>query len=164
LRVEIAAVDAGPCDRALVRSFAGPWSLLKQGGRWTIVAASFEQTSGTTATATCGGTAPVYYTDAAYQVSEQPSQVQIDNHDVLTGLSWQSWGGETATGSGTFQHRICEPDCATGYSVPLSASVTMSAVVDCGGRRQYRALTITVTGDVPPDYPNPLSVANFGGC
>jgi hypothetical protein len=161
--VEIRAVDSGPCDEALVRGFAGPWSLESDGDRWTITAASFEQTSGSTSSAACGGE-PVYYTDAAYQLSQRPTQIQVDNHDVLTGLSWDSWGGETASGGGSLQHRVCDPDCATGYDVELPVSVVLSQIVDCGGRRQYRSLAITVTGTVPSDFPNPLSVPNFGGC
>jgi hypothetical protein len=163
-QVEISAVDAGPCESALVRGFAGQWALRDEGKKWTIEEASFEQTSGSTTSATCGGTAPVYFTDAAYQVSQRPGQIQVDNHDLLTGLTWSSWGAETASGSGTLEHRVCDPDCATGYSVPLSASVSLSDVVDCGGRRQYRSLTITASGEVPPDFPNPLSVPSFGGC
>lgn len=103
LRVEIEAVDAGPCDEALVRGFAGPWSLERRGDEWTIAAASFEQTSGSSTSEACGGSAPVYYTDAAYQVSQRPSQVHVNNHDVLSGLAWQSWGSESATGTGTLQ-------------------------------------------------------------
>lgn len=164
LQVEIEAVDSGPCDQALVRGFAGPWSLGEEASGWIIVSASFEQVSGTTTSAACGEGAPVYYTDAAYQVAEEPGQIQVDNHDVLTGLSWQSWGGAQASGIGTLNHRICDPHCAGGYDVQLSASVTLSEIVDCGGRRQYRSLTITASGDVPSDFPNPLAVPNFGGC
>lgn len=162
-QLEIQAVDEGPCEEALVRGFAGGWTLQPKGNGWVITAAAFDQVSGD-GSASCGATAPVYFTDAAYQVLDQPSAIQIDNHDVLTGLSWSGWGSPTTTATGILQHRICDPYCAAGYDVPLSAEATMSGIVSCGGRQQYSSLTISFSGSSPDGISSPATVPSYGAC
>ena len=45
--------------------------------------------------------------------ADRPGKIILGNHSQLEGISWSSWGGEVAEGSGTlFEVVDCEPTCA----------------------------------------------------
>ena len=163
-RVEIKAVDAGACDAALVRNFAGEWALVKEGDEWTVTEAAFAQVGGESGSVACGSSAPAFFTDLSYNTTEQPGFIQISNHDSLSGVSWSSWGSDPASGNGTLRHLVCDPYCAAGYPVEVPVSLSMNGLADCGGRLQYASLSITLNGSVPDALPSPITIPNYGGC
>src|SRR6201996_2502031 len=59
----------------------------------------------------------------------RPSAIQFsaDGGDVVTGISWSSWGSRTATGHGTVGWDNCVPNCAEGRTSYVPASITLSA-------------------------------------
>ena len=59
----------------------------------------------------------------------RPSAIQFsaDGGDVVTGISWSSWGQQAATGHGTVGRDNCVPNCAEGRTRYVPASITLSA-------------------------------------
>lgn len=54
--------------------------------------------------------------DPSQPVQEKPSRVvyNCDSTGVMDGMTWTSWGGDGATGTGTDNSVECQPDCAQG--------------------------------------------------
>ncbi len=55
-----------------------------------------------------------------------------DAGDIVTGISWSSWGQTEAIGTGTWHYLNCVPNCAEGSSTPYAATLTLIDPV--GGR------------------------------
>lgn len=72
---------------------------------------------------------PLVPTDAydapATGFTERPSKVLLTNHGGAEGVTWSSYGGETATGSGTLTGSDCKPNCAEGK--PTRDPITLTA-------------------------------------
>jgi hypothetical protein len=93
-------------------------------------------------TAYGGRVAPVVYSSGCVGAS-----VNID------GLAWQSWGGPTATATGTLRYNDCEPDCARGTIYDYPAELTAGELKRCAsslGPRLYYTHTSVVV-DFPPE-------------
>lgn len=58
----------------------------------------------------------------------------------MTGITWQSWGGSTATGNGTLSARNCTPNCAEGKTSYYDATVIASGLVPFGSGEAYSLL------------------------
>jgi hypothetical protein len=73
-----------------------------------------------------------------------------DGNTVLKGLSWTSFGGATARGSGTFVMNTCEPNCAQGKDVSYKVSVTASSPRRCkSGLRVYNKVALAFSSAKP---------------
>jgi hypothetical protein len=73
-----------------------------------------------------------------------------DGNTVLSGLSWSSFGGGSASASGTFKMNTCEPNCASGKVVSYPVSVKATSPRSCkGGLRVYNKVTLKFTGRAP---------------
>jgi hypothetical protein len=55
---------------------------------------------------------------------------------MLTGITWQSWGGETATGTGTSTY--VGPNQSAAQGVQERATVVTSDLGTCGGGAAYQ--------------------------
>jgi hypothetical protein len=55
---------------------------------------------------------------------------------MLTGITWQSWGGSTATGTGTSTY--VGPQQTAAQGVQETATVVASDLGTCGGRPAYQ--------------------------
>jgi hypothetical protein len=49
-----------------------------------------------------------------------------DSQNIVTGISWSSWGPDQAVGNGTWTYNDCVPDCASGSTTPYPATITLS--------------------------------------
>jgi hypothetical protein len=87
---------------------------------------------------------PVALVAAGYD-GTRPSAIQFsaDGGDVVTGISWSSWGSRTATGHGTVGWDNCVPNCAEGLTEDVPATVTLSAP---DARREWTVITETEHG------------------
>jgi hypothetical protein len=68
----------------------------------------------------------------------RPTEISLggDPTGVLTGIAWQTWGGDTATGTGTGTYVGANQSVAQG--VAERATVVASDLGTCGGRTAYR--------------------------
>src|SRR5262245_55551405 len=86
------------------------------------------------------GTVPageVGVVDITGLASARPTSLQTSADASLAGMSWSSWGDDGAVGSGEFRVLVCQPNCAAGHSRTVSASVALSDVRVCDGRRYF---------------------------
>jgi hypothetical protein len=81
-------------------------------------------------------------------MAERPRQIVLsaDGSDAVSGLSWASWGGQQAAGSGTLQVDDCQPNCASGKFTDYPATVTLSGLTSYGeegsGLRAYSSIVV----------------------
>lgn len=68
----------------------------------------------------------------------KPAQISLggDPTGMLTGITWQSWGGDTATGSGTSTY--LGPDQPAAQGMQEIATVVASDLGTCGGAPAYQ--------------------------
>ncbi len=76
--------------------------------------------------------------------------LSVQSH--LSGVTWSSWGGSTAIGSGRVE--VSSSDTRPSHTQPYvsqSAAVSIVAtdVMSCGGRQLYTAYTLTLPGADP---------------
>jgi len=50
-----------------------------------------------------------------------------DATNIISNITWSSWGQDTATGDGTWNDLGCVPDCASGTQTPYPATVELSS-------------------------------------
>ena len=77
-------------------------------------------------------------------LTEQPSEIILNNHDQLEEISWSETGGEVAIGSGTlFRIVACEPSCAQdpGERVPATVKA-WEPTFNPDSVRYYSKLTV----------------------
>ena len=74
-----------------------------------------------------------------------PGQIDLsgDASYIITGITWSSWGPDTATGTGTSNIQGCVPNCAQGSETPVTTTITLSNVQ--GG--QFTQFSATRNGD-----------------
>jgi len=73
-----------------------------------------------------------------------------DANTVLKGISWTSYGSDTANGSATANVNACDPNCAAGKFRTFPATVELSQPKDCRKDvRQFTHLVLTYTGARP---------------
>lgn len=91
--------------------------------------------------------------DISGLVSARPKTLHTSTDASLEGLAWSSWGDDGAAGAGEFHVLECQPNCATGHTRTVSASVALSDVRVCDGRRYYgRAVVKLASGPAPTSY------------
>jgi hypothetical protein len=76
----------------------------------------------------------------------------LDVQSFVNGITWTSWGGSTATGTGVV--KVNSSDTRPGRELPYasqSAAVTIIAtgLAACGGRQLYTAYSLTLSGPSP---------------
>jgi hypothetical protein len=73
-----------------------------------------------------------------------------DGGESVGNITWTSWGGETATGHGTYTINDCEPDCADGIFHEKPVNVTLSLIRKANAVEFYSRMTITTnSGSLP---------------
>jgi hypothetical protein len=73
--------------------------------------------------------------------------LSVQSH--IDGVTWSSWGGSTATGSGKVV--VSSSDTRPGHTQPYvsqaaAVSIVASGLVSCGGQQLYTAYALTLTG------------------
>jgi hypothetical protein len=83
----------------------------------------------------------------------RPAALETSSDASLEGLSWSSWSAGGASGSGEFLVQDCQPNCATGHTRRVAATVELNDVRTCEGRRYYgRAVVKLASGPAPTSY------------
>jgi len=102
------------------------------------------------------GSAPdgeVGVVDVTGLVAAEPKTLQTSTDAALEGLAWSSWSADGAEGSGEFGVNDCQPNCATGHTQKVAATVRLSDVKVCDGRRYFgRAVVKPASGPAPTSY------------
>jgi hypothetical protein len=88
----------------------------------------------------------------------KPSKIVIacgDGNLFMTKIKWSSWTSAKASGSGTINVNLCEPNCAKGTFKRYPGTITLSKRGACvpvgggGGPAQFKHLSYTYTGSKP---------------
>ncbi len=68
----------------------------------------------------------------------KPAEISLggDPTGVVTGITWTSWGGDTATGTGTSTY--VGPNQSAAQGVEETATVVASDLGTCGGGAAYQ--------------------------
>jgi hypothetical protein len=91
--------------------------------------------------------------DISGLVSARPKTLQTSADASLRRLVWSSWSPGGASGSGEFNVLECQPNCATGQTRRVAATVALSDVKVCEGRRYFgRAVVKLASGPAPTSY------------
>ena len=80
-----------------------------------------------------------YFSGAAPGRHARPALLALTADGTLEvdHVTWISWGGPTAIGSGVAEYHGCTPNCAAGRSHLVKVAVVLSRVVSCSGTRYY---------------------------
>ena len=81
--------------------------------------------------------------DLSNRVDVEPSRMDVNREQRVSGLRWSGWGGERATGSGDVRTLICDPNCAAGRLEDSRGVIVLSAPKRCGDRRFYTRSSMT---------------------
>ncbi len=89
---------------------------------------------------------PVLFQGVVPHGSERPRTLELTGDGTLYvgQVQWNSWGGDTATGTGTASYHGCNPNCASAPVSTASVAIRLSNIRVCGGRRYYGSLTLTL--------------------
>lgn len=76
---------------------------------------------------------------APSRAEQRPRAVEflMTGGDWFTALHWTTWGGSTATATGTLHAMVCKPDCASGHATPRPGKLVLSRICTSRGRRYY---------------------------
>ena len=76
---------------------------------------------------------------------KEPNELVLycaDAGQILTGITWESWGGATARGVGSSLANTCQPNCAEGNFAAVAVDVTLSDLTENQGRLIYSKLNM----------------------
>ncbi|MEV6967814.1 hypothetical protein AB0M47_22165 [Hamadaea sp. NPDC051192] len=133
----------------------------------TVVAAvliqsamSASATSGTSVAAT--GDSSVYLAAngknaASAAVTPQTAPISQDSSLKLSGMTWTSWS-DSASGTGSATVNLCDPNCATGKSVTIPVTVTLSAPQQLCGHDFYTDMRLAFQSTPPNGLPSTTTV------
>jgi len=104
-------------------------------------------TSSSTASSTTAAPAAVYFQGAVANAQQRPSSLQLTGDGTLTvnGVQWTSWGGPTASGTGTAEYHGCNPNCASAPVHTALVSIRLADVRVCSGRSYYAGVALTMS-------------------
>ena len=96
---------------------------------------------------------PVYFEGVGGGPQQRPRTLELTGDGTLfvSGVQWNSWGGQSATGTGNAEFHGCTPNCAEAPVHMALVSVDMSIIRTCSGRRYYSAVTLTLNSGAQLD-------------
>jgi hypothetical protein len=146
-------------------SASGTSTTTAHGGSRVPASASSTTTSGaggsstTTTAGAGGGVAPTLGVAGAFGANGvgfgavRPTEISLggDPTGILTGISWQSWGGAQATGTGTSTY--VAPGQSVAQGTQESATVVASGLGTCKGAPAYQQVVwyFPQNGQAPAD-------------
>ncbi|MBW5480976.1 hypothetical protein GPJ59_03485 [Streptomyces bambusae] len=83
-----------------------------------------------------------------------------DGNNRLVGLRWDSWGGQTATASGTDMVNDCRPYCAAGRFRAYPVEVTLiapQAWPERPGTQRYTSIRLVFPEEAPAPLPHDVT-------
>jgi hypothetical protein len=89
----------------------------------------------------------VYFQGAVGGLAVRPISLQLTADGTLSveRVQWSSWGGPTATGSGSALYHGCVPNCAAAPTHAAVVAIRLSNVRTCAGKRYYAGITLRLT-------------------
>jgi hypothetical protein len=86
-------------------------------------------------------------------VGVRPAVLDTASDAQLQRLRWSQWSASEARGSGQLRVLDCQPTCASGHPRTIAATVRLSDVRSCAGRRYFGLAEVTVAaGEQPASY------------
>jgi hypothetical protein len=86
-------------------------------------------------------------------IGVRPDVLDTANDVRIDSLTWSRWGADGAVGEGEMLARECQPTCASGRTKTVPATVTLSGVRECRGRRYFEGASVRVeSGEQPANY------------
>jgi hypothetical protein len=83
-------------------------------------------------------------------IGVRPKELETANDVRIDALVWSRWGADGAVGEGELLTRECQPTCAGGRTETTPATVTLSGVRECRGRRYFERAEVSVISGEPP--------------
>ncbi|MFF4418947.1 hypothetical protein ACFYY8_40995 [Streptosporangium sp. NPDC001559] len=96
---------------------------------------------------------PVYVIAYLGDPLRRPSRLALDEFNSVTGIRWESWGGESAVGTGELSGTWCLPDC---QERPYRGTITLSELIWHERAGYYGRFTVRADG-LPPDKAKELT-------
>jgi len=84
--------------------------------------------------------------DCAHKLQTRPSTYALacgDGNVGLLKISWSSFGGGTAKGSGKLAVNGCDPNCASGKTTKTTVRIVATVPKRFRGKRTYTKLVLT---------------------
>ena len=96
------------------------------------------------ASATAAGS--VYFAGAVGGRQIRPRTLLLTGDGTLEvfKVSWNTWGGSTATGRGRAEYHGCTPSCAAAPDHHARVGISLSRIRRCGSRRYYSHVRLTL--------------------
>lgn len=94
------------------------------------------------------------------QLEYKPDSFPVGASNGVEDIHWDSYGGESASGSGYTYISDCDPNCAEGKTERVRVQFRLFDVGACNGTPIYRKLRI----DHPKFPHDELDVTPFQGC
>jgi len=99
---------------------------------------------------------------------ERPDSIVIacgDGNLALTNLHWNSFGGASASASGSYGVNDCIPNCAAGHFHSYAVLVVLSQARKCADKHDdYRTAALTFTGRRPAGIHSSHHTLSLPGC
>ena len=74
----------------------------------------------------------IFVSGCGYEENQKPDSITLacaDGGIYVDSISWSTWGGKTAAGTGKYHMNSCTPDCASGTYSNVPVKVTLSAII-----------------------------------
>ena len=112
----------------------------------TSVTSTPSTTSSVTTQSSATIAVPVLFQGVVDHGSDRPKTLELTGDGTLSvgQVQWNSWGGDTASGTGTASYHGCTPNCAAAPVNTASVAIRLSNIRICAGRRYYSSLTLTL--------------------
>lgn len=104
--------------------------------------------------APAGADAKTYVASHCNNAAFKPKMIVLTCGDAglaATQLKWSKWTDGSATGTGTGQQKLCEPNCAEGKTARAPMKVVLSKPKVCpqDGKRHFTRIAYTWTEKAP---------------
>jgi hypothetical protein len=154
LTVLLAALALAGCgvlddERPLDPAVFGPPEAAKNVARAEIVPPKLQQPAPDVARALDRGEVGVV--DPAGVVSIEPESLDTASDVTLEGVEWTAWSRAGANGTAQVSILSCQPTCAAGSHERVPATITLTGVKVCDGRRYFERGEVSID---PKDSPS----------
>lgn len=93
-----------------------------------------------------------YLINCAHQPVSEPTEYTVTcggAHSGIEHVTWTSWGGGHATGTGTYVENTCTPTCAAGLLDRYPIKLLADRIRVRDGSGVYRSITISFVESAP---------------
>jgi len=96
--------------------------------------------------------------DVTGAVGVRPTVLDTARDSRVESVTWTRWGEAGAEGTGDLRTRDCQPNCARGLTQTIPATIRLTGVRSCDGRRYFAAAQVRIdparspSGEQPATY------------